>query len=172
MNARFLRPDFVVALLAIVIGLCTMFVYIYQARIMARQMEATTWPFLSTNLSTGTVGFIVTVNNKGIGPAMVKKAAVIVDNQRYEDTHANIDSLVRKLTLHSNLLNGYTNINDRVISAGESVRFFEVTDSASAIILQKALQGHTIQIEICYCSVLRDCWTLAGGKTEECDGCE
>lgn len=41
-DSRLLRPDFSVALLAVIIGLSTMFVYIYQARIMSRHVQATT----------------------------------------------------------------------------------------------------------------------------------
>ena len=172
MENRILRPDFIVALMAVLIGLCTMFVYIYQARIMARQMKATTWPFLETDLSYGSVGFLIRVNNKGVGPAIIKKAAVILDNKRYDDTKANIDSVVFKLTGRRDLLNGYTNINSRVISAGESISFIEVTDTASARVLQKSLKGHSVEIEICYCSVLDECWIVSRGKPVECDGCE
>lgn len=69
-DSRLLRPDFSVALLAVIIGLSTMFVYIYQARIMSRQVQATTWPFLETIVSEGTDGFYINVKNKGVGPLL------------------------------------------------------------------------------------------------------
>jgi hypothetical protein len=171
-DSRLLRPDFIVALLAVVIGLSTMFVYIYQARIMSKQMHATTWPRLETIISKGTSGFIVMVKNKGVGPAIVKNTVVILDEYRYADSKENLDSVAFKLTGKRDLLNGYTTVNNRVISAGEEIEFIEVTDSASLVLLDKSLRGHSFKIEICYCSVLGDCWLLVGGKTTECESCD
>lgn len=172
-KSRFIRPDFIIALLAVIIGLCTMFVYIYQANIMSKQMHASVWPYLQTNITDGHKGIFITVNNKGVGPAIVKNAFVIADNERYADSKKNLDSLAFKLTGNKQLLNGYTNLKDRVISAGEGIDFIEVTDSASVMMLKKALYNkHTIKIEICYCSVYGDCWKLIGAQSEPCDKCE
>jgi hypothetical protein len=170
---KFFRPDFIVAMLAVIIGLCTMFVYIYQAKIMSQQMHASVWPYLQTNFTDGQRGIFITINNKGVGPAIVKSAYVIADNERYADSKKNLDSLAYKLTGNKQLLNGYTNLKDRVISAGEAIDFIEVTDSASVILFKKALYNkHSISIEICYCSVYGDCWTLKGAQSVPCDTCE
>lgn len=37
------NSELIVAMLAVAIGVCTMFVYIYQARIMSKQIQASTW---------------------------------------------------------------------------------------------------------------------------------
>lgn len=171
-DSRLLRPDFIVALLAVIIGLSTMIVYIYQARIMSRQVHATTWPFLETIVSEGTDGFYMKVKNKGVGPAIVKKAFVILDDQRYLDSRDNLDSVAFLITGKKGLLNGYTTVNNRVLSANEEIQFIEVTDTASLLLLKKSLSGHSFKVEICYCSVLGDCWLLVGGKTVECKSCD
>lgn len=94
---RLLRPDFIVALLAVIIGLSTMVVYIYQARIMSRQVHATTWPYLEANFSEGSAGWKVSVHNKGIGPAIVKSTYLILDQHKYIDSRDSIESIVLKL---------------------------------------------------------------------------
>jgi hypothetical protein len=170
-----LKPDFIVAMLAVIIGLSTMFVYIYQARIMSRQMHATVWPYIEANFSYSTgqnpsVSIIVT--NKGVGPAIVKSAYIILDDQKYSDSQARIDSLALKLTGISGLLDSYTNLTTRVISPGEEIKFIGVTDSLKALTLIKSLSGHRIRTEICYCSVFEDCWKVESAKVTPCDRCE
>lgn len=171
-DSRLLRPDFIVALLAVVIGLSTMFVYIYQARIMSRQVQATTWPFLETIVSQSGSGFYIIVKNKGVGPAIVKKTSVILDGQRFQESRNSLDSVAFLITGKRGLLNGYTTVNNRVLSANEEIQFIEVTDTASLILLQKSLPGRSFKIEICYCSVLGDCWSVVDAKTTACKSCD
>lgn len=172
-KSRLLRPDFIVALLAVVIGLSTMFVYIYQARIMSRQVQATTWPYLEANFSQGDDGLLVSVRNKGIGPASVEAAFVVVDGKRLADDQRSVDSLARALVgTQKNVLTGYTNLNSRVISPGDIVEFLEVKDTANATILMKSLIEHRFHVEICYRSVLGDHWRVIGSKTMECKSCD
>jgi hypothetical protein len=171
-KSRFQRLDFITALMAILIGLCTMFVYIYQARIMSRQMEATTWPYLEVNFSEGEAGFMISVHNKGVGPAIVKKAYVVIDKNKIEDTQRKIDSLAASLTGTRGSLNGYTNIASRVISAGDVINFVELKDSTNILALKRSLAQHNVRLEICYCSVLGDCYRVIGSQTTACDSCD
>jgi hypothetical protein len=167
-----LRPDFVIAILAVIIGVCTMFVYIYQANLMSKQMRASSWPYLETGYLTGTNGFFINVTNKGAGPAIVKDAHYVVDNIRYGDSKQSVDSIAFLLTGNRNLLNGYSNIHRKVLSPGETVTLIEVTDTVSMKLLNDALPKHQIVIEICYCSVYDECWRMGGGKIIPCKSCD
>ena len=171
-KSKFLRADFIVALLAVVIGLCTMFVYIYQARIMSKQMHMAAWPYLETNFSTTNNSFTVNVQNKGIGPAIIKKAYVVVDDVPYADTQSNIDSITFRITGSKNILNGYTNLLGRVMAPNDVVQFIEVSDSSKIKVFLSAIRKHKVRIEICYCSVFDECWKASGSKIELCDSCE
>lgn len=170
-NRRRWNAELIVAVMAVVIGVCTMFVYIYQARIMSKQMHASVLPLVQTNLHIRPNEVALMINNKGVGPASIKSAALLVDGVRYTDSQKNMDSMAFVLTGKKNLLSGYTNIRERVISANEEVRYIEITDTASITLFRKALENHTFNIEICYCSVYGDCWKLLSGKTEACDEC-
>jgi hypothetical protein len=165
------RPDLIVALLAVLIGLCTMFVYIYQARIMSKQIHAATWPYLEIIFSNTGNSFSINVKNKGAGPAIVKNALVRVDDVIYQDTQANLDSIAFLLTGSHDLLNGYTNVNNRVMSPGEVINFIEVTDSTSVKLILQGLRKHSVHFEICFCSVFEECWKAADGKVEPCESC-
>lgn len=171
-KSRFLRADLIVALLAVVIGLCTMFVYIYQARIMSKQMHMAAWPYLETNFSRTNNSFTVNVQNKGIGPAIIKKAYVVVDDVPLADTQANIDSITFIITGSRNILNGYTNLLGRVMAPNDVVQFIEVTDSTKINNFLLAMRKHKVRLEICYCSVFEECWKATGSKVEPCKECE
>jgi hypothetical protein len=169
-KSRFLRPDFMVALLAVVIGLCTMFVYIYQARIMSRQMHATVWPYLESSVGQGEKRLKISVENKGVGPAIVKRCYVLVDGKPYRDGLDRIDSLIRKLAGKAIDYN-YTNVEPRVIAPGEEIAFLEFDEPSALHVLDSALKGHSIAMEICYCSVFDDCWLLKRGSVTPCSSC-
>ena len=65
MKKSSLKPDLIIALMALVIGIGTMIVYVYQARIMSKQQHASVWPFLEVSISQGQLGTYVSVENKG-----------------------------------------------------------------------------------------------------------
>jgi hypothetical protein len=164
--------ELIVAVLAVVIGVCTMFVYIYQARIMSKQTHAASWPYLEIIFSNTPAQFVIRVKNKGAGPAIVKKAVVRLDQVMYPDNQKNIDSVAFLLTGSRTLLSGYTNVNSRVISPEEEIDFIEVNDSTSVSLFLQSLRKHEVKLEICYCSVFDECWKAVDGKVEPCDDCE
>ncbi len=166
------RPELLVSLTAVVIGVLTMFVYIYQARLMSQQMQAATWPYLEVIFSNSGDRFAINVTNKGAGPAIVKTASIQLDGVSYNDSRKNLDSVGYLLTGKRNLLNGYTNVHNRVIAPGEVINFIEITDSTSVMLFLQSLQKHSTQLDICYCSVFDKCWRASGGKVEPCDDCE
>jgi predicted nucleic acid-binding Zn finger protein len=171
-KSKFFRPDFIVALFAVIIGICTMFVYIYQAKIMSKQMHAAAWPYVEANITTSSHLFEINVKNKGVGPAIIKKVGIALDSQKFSDTKSNLDSIAQILTGNRTLLTSYTNLASRVMSPGDNILFLEVKDSTNVMVLLGALQKHKLQLEICYCSVYDECWLLADGKLEPCDSCK
>lgn len=70
MKKSSLKPDLIIALMALVIGIGTMIVYVYQARIMSKQQHASVWPFLEVSITQGQLGTYISVENKGVGPAI------------------------------------------------------------------------------------------------------
>lgn len=170
-KSRFFRPDFIVALLAVVIGLCTMFVYIYQARIMSKQLHASVWPYLETNYSEGEQGVELSVENKGIGPAKVRQFYVILDGVPHRDEKEKLDSLLTSF-IGENASYDYTNVINRVLKPGETVSFLKFTDPRTLKKLDSALEGHRVEMEVCFCSVYDDCWRKRGASIEPCDTCD
>ena len=70
-----LKPEMIIALSAVFVSVATLFVYIYQARIMEGQQHASVWPHIERQyVQTSTDGFILRVVNKGVGPAIIQSA--------------------------------------------------------------------------------------------------
>jgi hypothetical protein len=147
-----------VGLGAIGISVATLFVYIYQARIMQSQQHASVWPYVEWYHS-NVGGIYVEVKNKGIGPAIIKSATLRVGGKVVE----NIDELFTEMIGdHEGMAFVTSYIGGRVMSPGESFRVFVVTDSAYLHKLDSAFNARQFEMEICYCSIYKDCWTSKG----------
>lgn len=163
------RLDLIVAILAVAIGVSTMVVYIVQARIMSKQMHATVWPYLEVVFSQGQAGLTVAVNNKGVGPAKIVRTRIIVDDKYFQERQ--LDSLLTQIIGFRPSWD-YAAVQSRVMAPGERIALIEIAEQKSAMALDSAIRGHSIRLELCYCSVFDDCWVLSGSKTEPCDACK
>lgn len=163
------RLDLWVSTMAIVIGISTMLVYIYQARIMSEQQHASVWPYLELNFSQNENSAAITVENKGVGPAIVKKVEIILDGEIYSESKH--PEFVKKLLGRSVNYN-YKSVESRVMKPGESISFISFYNSQSLAALDSALNNHNVEIVTCYCSIFDDCWIIKNGKAIECDSCE
>lgn len=166
-----LKPDWVIAFAAIFISTATLFVYIYQARIMQKQQQTSVWPYVEWLYSNAENQFVITVENKGIGPAIIKGLTMKLDGEVIGSNSA----LFKKLLGTSDFEFINSTVARRVISAGEKVEMVHVYDSAMAHAIDSLLlwnnSAHTFALEICYCSVYDDCWRTDGTKITEssCD---
>lgn len=147
---------------AIVVSVMTMFVYIYQAKIMREQQYTAVWPYLEWMMSTGQ-GFSIRVMNKGVGPAIIKSTSFKLDgkpvngvNELLIGLFGNIDSLSRS----------EEEINNRVIAPGEQLEIFNIFDGPATRKIDKSIYTR-IEYEICYCSIYEECWTSVGLRVVE-----
>ena len=163
-----LDTGLVVGLSAILISIATLFVYVYQARIMQEQLHTSVWPRIEwSNSNVG--GVYVEVINKGIGPAIIKDAVMKVDGKKIYNT----DSLFHELIGdHKNMRVVTSYVVGRVMAPGESFKPFLVTDSSSVYLLDSAFRVRQFEFEICYCSIYDDCWVSRGVAVDKSSFCE
>lgn len=161
------KTEVAVAFAAIFVSTATLFVYIYQARIMQTQQQVAVWPYVEWLPSWGDHGFYVEVSNKGIGPALVKKVTIKLDGKEMSD----LTELFQVLTDSSFQDFGYSTIQGRVLAAGEQMTAFVISDKEIANRIREELTKRNFEYEICYCSVFNDCWVSRGTKITEsnCD---
>ena len=70
-----------VGLIAITINIITVAVYIYQTNLMQKQQHASVWPYLEWRIIYNQDdGVVLKVRNNGVGPAIINKAAIKLNN--------------------------------------------------------------------------------------------
>lgn len=162
------RPEWLIALSAVLVSVATMAVYIYQAKIMQSQQLASVWPYIEwvTTFSTDD-GVYLSVINKGVGPARVIKTHLFLDGKELTDPR----QLLRIITNgKSDSLSIFgAGVDNRVIAPGEEVRLFHMTGKGIDITAMiKSFKR--VHYTVCYCSIYDECWMSEGLKVV--DGCK
>lgn len=163
MKKKFLSSSSLLSVMAILVSLGSMFVYVYQARIMQEQQKASSWPYIEALPSRGPQGLSLIVTNKGTGPAIVKNVILRLGDEEFKS----LDSLFKAVTDSSFADFGYSTVNRRVIAPGEMIEAFMITDEEIGNRISKVLSTRGFEYEICYCSIYKDCWTSKGLDVSE-----
>ncbi|HXU74385.1 MAG TPA: hypothetical protein VN947_34060 [Polyangia bacterium] len=161
------------AAVATFIGVLALVVSAYTAYVQRQQVRAQVIPILQFGTS-NTPQLMVGVDNKGVGPAIIKHVAVSVDGQpmrRWTEVlsklmgpgkHPFVENDIGSLILAPNETVIALKVND---DAGAPLRGSGTPGSPTALFNEGRLH---IGVEICYCSTLGDCWMLkADGRGRE-----
>ena len=156
---RRVKPELLVALVAVLISFVTLFVYVYQSSLMATQQKMSVWPHLTFGPSWGQQYLQLNLINKGVGPAIIKEVEVRFGQKQLQGIHevmAQLPDTLQSEYSYSSLWPG------QVLMAGETIRLFELDDPATITYLLGLIQEKQIEIVICYCSIYEDCWRSSG----------
>jgi hypothetical protein len=149
--------DAYAAVIASLVGLLALSVSGYTAYLQRQQVRAQVWPRLELSRANRQT---LIVTNSGVGPARVKSMQVLLDG-RPQRTWAD---LLRALG-HEPAYGGST-ISGRVLAAGQSLDVYSTDGSeAGRGLFADVFYKHESRIifNICYCSVLDDCWLAQAG---------
>jgi hypothetical protein len=173
-----LKPEMIIALCATFVSIATLGVYIYQARVMIRQAEimqsqqhVSVWPYLETITTTMISSdkpdeAFYEIENKGIGPAIVKHVAIKVDDVVMKDNNELFETMIGKT---DTLSISTTAVKNRVIAPGEKIRAFHVIGDDLVKRFAISFQKKKFEYIICYCSVYNDCWISNANAVTESD---
>jgi hypothetical protein len=179
--------DYVVAGAAIIISIISLVVAIEHGRTMEKLVAANSWPLLrydTGNLDDETQLPVITltIENAGVGPAMVKSFAVFLDGKRVADQGALLRACCGEAPQPAPQEPGgpavgviTSDIPNTVIRAGERRDYIRLARPPGVSGQWEALNRARFRLtfEACYCSVLGDCWTsnLTGVDAHEIDEC-
>ena len=172
-----------ISVVALLISLGTMAISIIetdimkgQQKIMMDQKYASVWPYMQRDLTTNygkeESSFSFAMENKGVGPALIKDVTYLFKGDTVE-TWTFYDSLTAhypslEIPQYSN-----RNIDDLVMSPGQNVTLVKFrlnnTDSSSAIL--NTMQ-RDFKVSFCYCSIYGECWYYADNEVVQSDKCE
>ncbi len=154
--------NLIAALLATFIGILALAVSIYAVHWQRQAVRAQVWPMVQWSTS-DTGGFFVRVENAGVGPAQMRSVKIAVDGKPVKRWN---DAL--RLLLGDRADGDYTTsyLHDRVVGAGQSVEALAIKDAKLAGLVAK--ERARLDIEICYCSVLGECWNSNDEASNAC----
>jgi hypothetical protein len=155
--SRLSEPEMLIALSAVVIGACALVVSFVQVRIMRAEQHAAVWPRLHISQSHAQGNNLgISLVNPGIGPAIIGHIRMSIDGVPQTTWRAVLEALApgrapRDLAIGT--------ISNRIVPAGNQVVALHTADPVLADALAAALGK--LSMEVCYCSVYRECWTVA-----------
>jgi len=139
-----------VGFLALLVAGYTAYVQRYTAQIQNKQVQAQVWPYLISGNNDLTQSLVV--DNKGVGPAIVRTVRVRVGGKPQRDWNHIVANM--GLPPHSFF---QATINRDVLSPGEELQIIRFPDQKLWERFHDAVLNR-MSIDICFCSTLGECW--------------
>jgi hypothetical protein len=165
-EGRVFRVDILIAVCALLMSTLATGASWWQSRVVATQLSSQVWPYVSIASTTGPSGLELTMSNDGLGPAVIRSLQLSVDGKPYPTFVAAERAL---LGPHAPLPRGtFASLGgSSVIRIGGAVTLVKIEN----LPLVRAIlpQANRIDLRVCYCSILGDCWmrTIRGASEPE-----
>lgn len=156
-------PQTMIALSAVVLSVCGLFISIYETSLIRAQQRASVWPNVEIQPSLRSDSLKIFVVNSGIGPARIMNAFLTYQDSVQEDWFdvvGEFDFSPDETTDYHSLIKGRVlppNSGQELIFRITS--FAESQESNLAMQMGRAILEKNMDINICYCSVYDECWT-------------
>ncbi|WP_224995056.1 hypothetical protein [Cesiribacter sp. SM1] len=154
---------------AVFLSTSALIVSIIQTNILREQQYASVWPHLETLASSKTGHYDYGIENKGVGPAIIKDFEYIYKGSVYNNTNELFLAIFGRNTRGA----GFSSTKkDYVFKPGESISLFSVNlpDSLINEIIYR-WQSDSVQLKITYSDVYGNCWKLEGDVTTRLSSC-
>jgi len=156
--AKAIRSDLLIATLALVISAGATLSSVYQTHVIARQLGASVWPYLSITSTLGPSTYRLAVTNDGLGPALVRSATLSVDGKSvasYREAAVRVarGAKLARADSSSTAAIGKTT----VIRAGDT---HDLIRASGSLITKGGDLGQRVTLALCYCSLEDQCWTV------------
>jgi len=155
--------DRITAISALLVSVTTVVFLGYQTLLMRTQVEASIWPYVQIATSCCAEGFSINVQNKGVGPAIVKYAYVTVDGK----PQRNWNQVITALTGEKSADFSVDSLTRRVMASNDDFKAVWIKSPDLALkVATEALKGR-LKGEVCYCLVLHQCWLASTNRRVE-----
>ena len=156
-------PQTMIALSAVVLSVCGLFISIYETSLIREQQRASVWPNVEIQPSIRNDSLKIFVENSGIGPARIMNASVSYKG----DVKENWADVMNSFNFRSDEISDYQSLIQGSVLPPDSGQemIFRVASSADdqelnlAFQMGRAIIQEDLNINICYCSVYDECWT-------------
>jgi hypothetical protein len=171
--------DRIVSLSAMAVGICSLFITLYQTYLTRQAQSASVLPYLAFGITSNDDGAFVTLRNDGLGPARLESVRVHFRGKTSETDpydfflkhHAgpmpaglSVDRLTPGRLLPAGAvvpMVGVSKGTDRVAVLGEMLRLFALTDAPPSWLVELGAQGgDKAVIDVVYTSVYGERWRV------------
>lgn len=150
--------EYAVAATAFFVSVCSLFIYIYQSKLMAEQQQVAVWPYVQWTY-TNVDEYRFDAENKGVGPALVRKVAIRYNGKALRTN----GELVREVMGAGTKLDWQNGgLAGTVMSPGEKKSFLIVPGKEGGKAFGDKFDAQKLSLEITYCSIYGRCWTSVG----------
>ncbi|MCB2112407.1 MAG: hypothetical protein KDD85_02530 [Parvularculaceae bacterium] len=159
------------SIVAMVVGVSALFVAWDQAQVMRAQQHASVWPLINTEFTVDPspegLALEMSVSNRGVGPALIESASLLVNGEPVAGRAALLNSIFGDNQPAGSASLVGSSLESNALGAGESVQLFRMTWQANeenvaafSALGQRYINGEgaDIRLEICYCSVFNRCY--------------
>jgi hypothetical protein len=147
------RANNIVSFSAIFISLCALVVSVLQLQMADKQQRLGVLPIVTAGGSSGTKGFLLKINNGGVGPAIINCFRLRYREKAYTGWRPFLDSFQGSAETVN-----LASVAGVVLPAGETREILMVSPGTLADTLTKTLSN--IHITICYSSLYEEMWCV------------
>lgn len=155
------EPETFVAVAALIVSISAVAVGTYEAALQRRHDRAEVWPRLEIATFTSPKGASLSLQNNGLGPAIVHSIVVYVDGKPQRNWDAVLVAVAG--AAHTDVV---TSAAGHAIRAGDTVELLGVLRSALPPSFWAAVGR--VSLRVCYSDVFEDSWVVTDtlGKTD------
>lgn len=170
--------DFVIAGCAVVISLASLWVALRADQTQEQLLKSSVWPYVEMDTSnatqTGERRLAFEMTNAGVGPAIIRSFAVAYHGHYYRTLDEFLKACCEADPRADGVLS--STVHDRVIMPHETVQWVLVYPAKTNPQIYKriAKSRRGLTENICYCSVLNECWnfnTLTDSQPQPVSAC-
>jgi len=161
--------DFLLGISAVFLSASALIVSIFQTTIFREQQYASVWPHLQIIASLRSGSYDYGIENKGVGPAIIKDVAFIYKGSNYDKTSEVFSAIFGEKSKGVGFSNTY---NEYVFKAGEAISLLSINLPDSLINeITYCWESDSVNHIITYSDVYDNCWRLDRGITTRLSSC-
>ena len=161
--------DRILSISAMVSALAAVAVSVYEARIDRAHQRVSVWPYVTEyNSLVPGEPYRRSVENVGIGPALIRAFQVRVDGEpsrTWNETVERLTGLKDANFVYSTFGAG------TVLLPGTTRTLLTIPPGDTALRFWKEMQTGRVSMSICYCSLYEECWLTRGREPEPMTTC-
>jgi len=161
-KASRLQGDVLIAVAALLISTVAALASVYQSRLIASQLSATIWPYLSVQTRyPGNGRMTVVLVNDGVGPALIRSARATFDGKLVTSWNEVLSQFIgdaKRASVHHAGFSATGIDQASIVRPGDQIQLLSLTATRGQRVV--LAERKRLRLQFCYCSILNRCWSM------------